>query len=109
MSDRQIQPAHVLCFTGDTFLWWYSVFYQKHFGEKGMVYNFHLLSHIKTSVVNYGPVWSHSAYPYEGENRYILQLAKNHTCVALEIANKFTAYQSLPKLISSVLGLSIEV
>jgi len=57
----------------DRLLWMYAVFYQNYFGEKRMVYNVHLLSHIKTSVENFGPMWGYSSFPYEGQNAYILR------------------------------------
>lgn len=86
----------------DNLLWWYTYYYQAHFRERRMVYNVHLLSHVKFSVKNFGPLWRHSAFPYEGKNQYILKLAKNHSSVATEIAIEFTIYQSLPKLCSTL-------
>jgi len=69
--------------------------YQTHFGESNMVYNIHLLLHIKKSVQYLGPLWTHSAFGFEGENRYLLQMKKSPSSVAQEIATKYTTFKAL--------------
>lgn len=94
VSDSDMKQA-------DTYLKLYTVYYQKYFGEKRMVYNFHLLSHLVKSVRDFGPLWGFSAFPYEAQNHYLLLMAKNHASVAMEIAQKFAKYQLLPILVST--------
>lgn len=94
-TDRELMEA-------ERYLWCYTAYYQKYFGEKRMVYNIHLLSsHLIKSIKDFGPIWGFSAFPFEAQNHNILMLAKNHATVALEIATKFVAYQSLPQMCSS--------
>ncbi|XP_034944122.1 uncharacterized protein [Chelonus insularis] len=70
--------------------------FQEYFGERAMTYNIHLLLHMRTSVFNWGPLWTHNAFCFENENHFILQLRKSPTYVALQIARKYYLYKSLP-------------
>ncbi|KAL7286675.1 hypothetical protein TKK_0019062 [Trichogramma kaykai] len=46
---------------------------EKNFKKKAMTYNVHQLLHISTSVKNWGPLWSHSAFAFESGNHNLLQ------------------------------------
>lgn len=63
-----------------------------------MVLNVHLLSHIAQSVLNWGPLWTHNAFMYEGQNRHLLQLLHSPNQVVKQIARKFLIYSHLPIL-----------
>lgn len=69
----------------------FQVFYEK----KNMVMNIHLLTHIVESVKNLGPLWSHSAFPFEKNNGCLLKLVKGTTDVIHQITNKYIMQKSL--------------
>ncbi|KAJ1519780.1 hypothetical protein ONE63_005034 [Megalurothrips usitatus] len=77
----------------------YVALYQKYFGEEHMTYNIHLLLHVVKSVANLGPLHGYlSCYPFEGKNRYLLQLAKSPYEVAKGVARRYAVYNNLPNL-----------
>ncbi|XP_072141938.1 uncharacterized protein, partial [Dermacentor andersoni] len=43
------------------------------YGVKSLTFNVHLLQHITSSVKNFGPLWSHSAFVFEGGNGTLLK------------------------------------
>ncbi len=46
-----------------------------------MTLNVHSLLHLSKSVVNWGPLWSHSAFMFEDFNGYLLkQVKKKSSC-----------------------------
>jgi len=67
-----------------------------------MVYNIHLLLHICEGVLNWGPLWTHNSFLYEGQNRYLMQLYHSPSNVVLQIARKFLIYTSIPYLCSKL-------
>ena len=52
----------------------YVIYFQKYFGKENMVYNTDLLTHITRGVSNWGPLWTHNCFLYEGKNRHMLQM-----------------------------------
>ncbi|KAE8737582.1 hypothetical protein FOCC_FOCC016954 [Frankliniella occidentalis] len=101
VTDEDVNLAHKL-------LLCYTFYFDKYFGLPNMVYNIHLLSHISKCVRNFGPIWGHSSFPYESQNRYLVQLCKSPYCVPLQVARKFVIYQSLPDL-ACTLGCSDKI
>lgn len=57
--------------------------FQKYFGKEHMTYNVHLLLHISSAVRNWGPLWTHNAFPFENENRILLRLKKSPKDIAI--------------------------
>jgi hypothetical protein len=43
----------------------FSTIYEKKLGEKNCTHNYHLIFHIVENVRNFGPLWSHSCFPFE--------------------------------------------
>jgi len=80
----------------------YVYLFQKYFYKENMVYNIHLLLHICKGVLNWGPLWTHNSFLYEGQNRYLMQLYHNPSNVVLQIARKFLIYSSIPYLCSKL-------
>jgi len=72
--------------------------FQKYFGKTAMVYNIHLLSHLCDAVINFGPLWTHDAFMFEGENRLLLQFQQSPSSVAKEVTRKFLMSKALPNL-----------
>lgn len=95
VTVEEVNEAHRL-------LMMYTFYFQKYFKEEHMLYNIHLLSHVAKGVLDFGPIWGHSSFPHESENRYLLQLCKSPFSVALQVARKFLIYQTLPSLGSSM-------
>ena len=46
------------------------------FGMNMMTYNVHQLLHLSKSVLDWGPLWEHSTFPFESENRNLLRAIK---------------------------------
>lgn len=65
------------------------------FGKAHMVMNTHLLTHIPESVRNLGPLWTHSAFPFERNNGCLLKLINGNKSVLDQISNKYLYQQFL--------------
>ena len=48
--------------------------FQSIYGQRYMLSNIHQLMHLCDNVKHLGPLWSHSCFPFEDKNRFILQL-----------------------------------
>ncbi|XP_046392434.1 uncharacterized protein LOC124160594 [Ischnura elegans] len=95
ITSEEINAAHKL-------LMLYSFYFQKYFGPEEMRYNVHLLSHVAEGVQNFGPLWTHNAFMYEAQNRYLRKLSKCPSSIILEMAKKFIVFRSLPQLQSKL-------
>lgn len=68
------------------------LFVQEHqnlFGEQNMVMVVHLLEHLAESVRQLGPMWCHSAFPFERNNGCLLKLVSGTTDVLHQISSKY--------------------
>lgn len=72
--------------------------FQSLYGKKYMHYNVHLLLHLTSTVKNWGPLWADSTFPFENQNKLLLQMKKNYHQIAKEIVNKLLIYQQIPLL-----------
>lgn len=70
--------------------------HQHLFGKENMVMVIHLLKHLSNSVRNLGPMWCHSAFPFERNNGCLLNLVNGTTDVIHQASSKFTLLKSLP-------------
>lgn len=66
-----------------------------YYGEANMSYNVHLCLHLP-SVVNWGPLWAHSAFVFESYNAKLLDMIKSTQGVALQIVKTFWLQKALP-------------
>jgi hypothetical protein len=73
-------------------------YFQEYYGEHNMVYNVHLLYHICKGVLNWGPLWTHNAFAYESQNRFLLQLLKSPRLVSVQVAKRYLTYKELPQI-----------
>lgn len=76
----------------------YQCDYQKYFGQDSMVYQVHLLQHICVGVKRFGPLWTHSAFPYEAQNRYTLKLVTSPFSVVKQVVRRYLVNKSFPDL-----------
>ncbi|XP_064470402.1 uncharacterized protein LOC135385154 [Ornithodoros turicata] len=60
---------------------------QKYYGESQMTFNVHQLLHLPKSVVNFGPLWSHSCFCFESNMGTLLRLIKSSKGVPLQISS----------------------
>lgn len=73
-------------------------FVQQHqvlFGKQNMVMVAHLLKHLAESVRQLGPLWCHSAFPFERNNGYLLKLVSGTTDVLHQISSKYCLSKSV--------------
>lgn len=73
---------------------------QEFFTKKGMTSNMHRLLHLSTSVLNWGPLWAHSTFPFESANHDVLQTIHCAKGVNLQIL-RFLNYQRCSNLIKN--------
>lgn len=71
--------------------------HQELFGEENMVMVVHLLKHLAESVRKLGPLWSHSAFPFERNNGCLLKLANGTSDVLHQISSKYCLAKSMKK------------
>lgn len=74
------------------------LFVQQHqelFGKQNMVMVIHLLKHLAESVRQLGPLWCHSAFPFERNAGCLLKLANGTTDVMHQISSKYVLAQSI--------------
>ncbi|XP_064469934.1 uncharacterized protein LOC135384673 [Ornithodoros turicata] len=66
------------------------------YGKAAMSFNVHCLTHLAKSVVDYGPLWAHSGFPFEAANGLLLKLFKGTRSVSLQIVQNFLLFRSVP-------------
>lgn len=69
--------------------------HQELFGKKNMVMVIHLLKHLAESVRQLGPLWCHSAFPFERYNGHLLKLANGTSDVLHQISSKYCLGKSI--------------
>ncbi|XP_075534347.1 uncharacterized protein LOC142568171 [Dermacentor variabilis] len=65
------------------------------YGVKSLTFNVHLLQHITSSVKNLGPLWSHSAFVFEGGNGTLLKHVTAAKGVPSQIIERIAMSQQL--------------
>lgn len=69
--------------------------HQELFGKQSMVMVIHLVKHLAESVRQLGPLWCHSAFPFERNNGCLLKLANGTSDVLHQISSKYCLAQSI--------------
>ncbi len=69
--------------------------HQQLFGEQNMVMVVHLVQHLAESVRQLGPLWCHSAFPFERNNGCLLKLVSGTTDVLHQISSKYCLSKSV--------------
>lgn len=70
--------------------------FQKYFGKSSMTFHVHLLLYLSTSIKNCRPLWTHNTFPFENQNRLILQMKTSPYLIAVQIARRYFFYKQLP-------------
>ncbi|CAD6227949.1 GSCOCG00012023001-RA-CDS, partial [Cotesia congregata] len=68
------------------------------YGKEFVSFNVHLLSHLKKSVLNWGPVSTHSAFLYEDYNQNLQKYVKSSNGVALQVCDNFRLKSAVDNL-----------
>lgn len=66
------------------------------YDKKHVSFNVHLLTHLASNVLKWGPLWTHSAFPYEDYNQQIKKTVKSSQHVMLQISDFFRLKSILP-------------
>ncbi|XP_071578140.1 uncharacterized protein [Temnothorax nylanderi] len=74
------------------------LFNEQFFSKKAMTYNVHQLLHIAESVMNWGPLWAHSSFPFESANHEVLQAIHCANGVNLQIVRYINMQHSVHTL-----------
>lgn len=68
---------------------------QSLYGIRAMTYNLHLLLHLTESVVNWGPLWTNSTFPFETQNYYLLKAIKSSNGVTQQTVRYINMVHSM--------------
>lgn len=75
------------------------------YGKRAMTYNLHQLLHVAKSVLDWGPLWAHSAFVFEAGNREALQTIKFAKGVTQQIVRFISLQFAIVKLERFILRL----
>ncbi|KAJ8671016.1 hypothetical protein QAD02_002275 [Eretmocerus hayati] len=64
------------------------------YSKEFMTFNLHQLLHLAQSVLNWGPLWSHSGYPFESNNAKYLKQIHSPKGVTLQVCRAVSMRQS---------------
>ena len=70
--------------------------FQMLYGTSSMTYNVHVLTHLATSVQKWGPLWTHSCFPFESCNGEVKKLLCGSKGIALQAMRKFMLIKAFP-------------
>jgi hypothetical protein len=65
------------------------------YGTEHVSYNVHCLSHLPNTVINWGPLWAHSAFIYEDAIRFLKKLYHGTQPVPLQVFKLFCVWRAL--------------
>lgn len=68
------------------------------YGLEHVSFNAHLLTHLPESVLNWGPLWTHSAFCYENFHQVLKKLVKSSNSAELQILESLRCIITLNKL-----------
>ena len=69
-----------------------------------MVADIHQLLHLCNNVKNLGPLWTHSCFPFEDKNRFILQLINGSQKVEFQLNSAINIVQTIPIVVEETLS-----
>lgn len=69
--------------------------FEKLYGQENMTFNVHLMTHISTSVRNWGPLWATSTFSFESFNGTLLKFFNGTTYVQDQIVKRLLKWRDL--------------
>lgn len=73
--------------------------FRKIYGDRYMSANIHQLLYLCDNVNYLGPLWTHSCFPFEDKNRFIVQMIHGSQKIAFQIASAVNIIQSIPEVV----------
>lgn len=70
--------------------------FQMLYGTSSMTFNVHSLLHLPKSVLKWGPLWTHSCFPFESSNGKVKRLLHGSKGIALQAMHKLMLLKALP-------------
>ena len=64
-----------------------------------MLFNIHQLMHLCDNVKQLGPLWSHSCFPFEDKNRFILQHIHGSQRIEFQLNSAVNIIRANPEVI----------
>ena len=73
--------------------------FQLLYGASAMTFNVHQLTHLSKSVLYWGPLWTHSCFPFESGNWKVKRQLQGSKGFIMQVMRKFLTLQTLPVFI----------
>jgi len=67
-------------------------------GTNNCIINVHLLRHLVHYVQQYGPLWTHSCFPFEGFNGKLLKLHHETQHILMQVSIKWNDHAAIAAL-----------
>lgn len=78
--------------------------FQKIYGDRYMSANVHQLLHLSDNFNYLGALWTHSCFPFEDKNRFILQMIHGSQKIEFQIASAVNIIQSIPEVVDQCIS-----
>lgn len=96
LSKSSIMPSEIC--NAECYLYQFVKGVEELYGEIYCSFNIHLLLHLPQSVLNWGPLWTHSAFCYEHCNQELLKYVQSSHGVPLQICDTFRLRYAIKRL-----------
>ena len=74
------------------------------YGERFCTANLHHLLHLPEDVLNLGPLWTHSCFPFENFNGQLLKLIHGTQSIVFQIVTAVSAFKKLPQMAKTLVS-----
>ena len=78
--------------------------FQEIYGKCYMLANIHQLLHLCDNVKHLGPLWTHSCFPFEDKNKFILQLIHGSQKIECQLNSAINVIQSIPNVVEKTIS-----
>ena len=95
--------------TSKTYLRYFVFMFESLYGKQFLTMNIHSLLHLPDNVLDLGPLWSVSCFPFENANGELLKMFHGTQHVDMQIVSAVNVIQNLPLLTDMVTTKSTEV
>ena len=86
----------------DRFLRYFVYMFQTLYGERYITLNMHSLIHLPQTVLDIGPLWAHSCFPFEDANGELLKMFHGTQYIDIQIVNAVHLFKTLPNICNMV-------